>query len=619
MKKIINVGIVAHVDAGKTSLTESLYSRTHENYKQGSIKKGDTITDTLDLEKERGITIKTASVSLEWCQTKINLVDMPGHIEFYGEVVRSLNVIDIAVLVVSSLGELPTQTRKIFDTLQEAKIPTIFFLNKIDIETARPEYLISEIKNKLTSHLVLVESLFSQESRDTLIENSPYLLEKFMNDVLISEIELKNELNQRTLMNESYPLILGSAVTGEGIDTLLNLLGSFDLVDKSKDNLSAYLYKITFMNGQKQAYFRLLSGEISKNQTYLLNNQEEKKLPRFLVLQDNQFVEANSIQTGDIFMFPKCKELKIQDFLGEPLTNELSLPSPSLKITFQVGEEERMTLLDLLTELSEEDPLLDFSIDKETSEISMKIFGRVQREYLEETIRRRYSFKTLKLSLPTIVYKEIIEEIGIGTIDVDESLNPYWATMTLKVEPSNLSGIQFDSLVTTGYLKQSFQNAIKDSVFSSTKTGLYDFELTNVKVTLTDAEFFSPVSTPSEFRKLTPYALYKALLNSKTVIVEPVVEIDVSANKDYLGKAISELGKLEGNVLNVSEVEDEFNLIAKLPQSLFLIFEEKSNELFNGQAYIKNKIVSYQEVVDKSLYQQGKVDRIKSLLIKGKE
>ncbi|MEM5203098.1 GTP-binding protein, partial [Enterococcus faecalis] len=190
------------------------YSRTHENYKQGSIKKGDTITDTLDLEKERGITIKTASVSLEWCQTKINLVDMPGHIEFYGEVVRSLYVIDIAVLVVSSLGELPTQTRRIFDTLQEAKIPTIFFLNKIDIETARPEYLISEIKNKLTSHLVLVESLFSQESRDTLIENSPYLLEKFMNDVLISEIELKNELNQRTLMNESYPLILGSAVTG---------------------------------------------------------------------------------------------------------------------------------------------------------------------------------------------------------------------------------------------------------------------------------------------------------------------------------------------------------------------------------------------------------------------
>ena len=113
--------------------------------------------------------------------------------------------------------------------------------------------------------------------------------------------------------------------------------------------------------------------------------------------------------------------------------------------------------------------------------------------------------------------------------------------------------------MTTGYLKQSFQNAIRESVFESTETGIYDFELTNVKVTLTDAEFFSPVSTPSEFRKLTPYALYRGLLKAKTVIVEPVVEISVSANIEYLDKAISELGKLEGNILNVSEVGNEFN------------------------------------------------------------
>jgi ribosomal protection tetracycline resistance protein len=275
-----------------------------------------------------------------------------------------------------------------------------------------------------------------------------------------------------------------------------------------------------------------------------------------------------------------------------------------------------MALLDLLTELAEEDPLLDFVIDKENSEISMKIFGRVQREYIEETLRRRYPFKSLSLSLPTIVYKEVVKEIGEGTIEVDEDLKPYWATMTLKVESSDAAGIQFDSLVTTGYLKQSFQNAIRESVFESTKTGIYDFELTNVKVTLTDAEFFSPVSTPSEFRKLTPYALYRGLLKAKTLIVEPVVEISVSANIEYLGKAISELGKLEGNILNVSEVGNEFNLIAKLPQSLFLIFEENSNELFNGQAYIKNKIVSYEEVSDNALYNRGKVDRVKSLLIK---
>lgn len=616
MKKIINVGIVAHVDAGKTSLTESLYSKTHSNYKQGSIKKGDTITDTLELEKERGITIKTSSVSLEWNETKINLIDMPGHIEFYGEVVRSLNVIDVAVLVVSSLGELPTQTRRIFDTLQEAKIPTIFFLNKIDLETARPTHMISEIENKLSSQLVQLTFPFSQNSRDILIESSSELFDKFMLEEFITEEELVEQLNQLTIKNKCNPLILGSAVTGVGVESLLNVLSDFELENKGEGKLSAYLYKITFVNGQKQAFFRLLSGSLSKNQSYLLNNLEERKMPRFLILQDNEFVLGDTVQTGDIFMFPKARDLKIQDFLGEPLKNELTLPSPTLKIIFKINDEERMTLLDLLTELAEEDPLLDFVIDKENSEISMKIFGRVQREYIEETLHRRYPFKSLSLSLPTIVYKEVVTEVGEGTIEVDEDLNPYWATMTLKVEPSDVAGIQFDSLVTTGYLKQSFQNAIKESVFESTKTGIYDFELTNVKVTLTDAEFFSPVSTPSEFRKLTPYALYRGLLKAKTVIVEPVVEISVSANIEYLGKAISELGKLEGNILNVSEVGNEFNLIAKLPQSLFLIFEENSNELFNGQAYIKNKIVSYEEVPDNALYNRGKVDRVKSLLIK---
>ncbi|MBO0429773.1 TetM/TetW/TetO/TetS family tetracycline resistance ribosomal protection protein [Vagococcus fluvialis] len=616
MKKIINVGIVAHVDAGKTSLTESLYSKPHSNYKQGSIKKGDTITDTLELEKERGITIKTSSVSLEWNETKINLIDMPGHIEFYGEVVRSLNVIDVAVLVVSSLGELPTQTRRIFDTLQEAKIPTIFFLNKIDLETARPAHMISEIENKLSSQLVQVTFPFSQNSRDILIESSSELFDKFMLEEFITEEDLVEQLSHLTIKNKCYPLILGSAVTGVGVETLLNVLSDFELENKGEGKLSAYLYKITFVNGQKQAFFRLLSGSLSKNQSYLLNNLEERKMPRFLILQDNEFVLGDTVQTGDIFMFPKARDLKIQDFLGEPLKNELTLPSPTLKIIFKIKDEERMALLDLLTELAEEDPLLDFVIDKENSEISMKIFGRVQREYIEETLRRRYPFKSLSLSLPTIVYKEVVKEIGEGTIEVDEDLNPYWATMTLKVESSDAAGIQFDSLVTTGYLKQSFQNAIRESVFESTKTGIYDFELTNVKVTLTDAEFFSPVSTPSEFRKLTPYALYRGLLKAKTLIVEPVVEISVSANIEYLGKAISELGKLEGNILNVSEVGNEFNLIAKLPQSLFLIFEENSNELFNGQAYIKNKIVSYEEVSDNALYNRGKVDRVKSLLIK---
>lgn len=614
MKKIINVGIVAHVDAGKTSLTEKIYSKTHTLYEAGSIKKANTVTDTLELEKERGITIKSASVSLEWKESKINLIDMPGHIEFFGEVIRGLNIIDIAVLVVSSVGELPTQTRRIFDTLKEAKIPTIFFINKTDVSTAQPDYIMSEIINKLTKNLIDLTQP-KEEIVDKIIERDETLLERFINGNKISEEEIQVAYNKGILLGTILPTIRGSAVSGEGIEILLDSLNQIKLPSKEKE-LLAYLYKISFVNGQKQAFFKLIAGQINRYETYLLNGEDNIKMNRFFCLVDNQFVLSKTVSPNEIFMIPNEEQLKIGDWIGNRLPKEIPSPKPTLKITFEIEQKERLLLLDLLKEMTIEDPLLQMAIDPDTSEISVNIFGRVQKEYVEESLRRRYDFTTLSLSLPKVVYKEVVKEKGFGTIEVEEVLNPYWATMTLSIEANDNQGICFNSLVTTGYLKQSFQHAIETSVKESIKKGLYDYELINAVITLTDAEFFSPVSTPSEFRQLTPYALYKALLNAGTFIVEPILEIFLITDKQYLGKAISELSKLEATILQVNETNYEVEVKARLAQSDYLIFEEKLNDLFKGQAYLKEKVIDYQKVQNKELYQQGTVDRIKSLLIK---
>ncbi|MDT2833578.1 GTP-binding protein [Vagococcus carniphilus] len=614
MKKIINVGIVAHVDAGKTSLTEKLYSKTHTLYEAGSIKKANTVTDTLELEKERGITIKSASVSLEWKESKINLIDMPGHIEFFGEVIRGLNVIDVAVLVVSSVGELPTQTRRIFDTLKEAKIPTIFFINKTDVSTAQPDYIMSKIANKLTKNLIDLTQP-KEEIVDKIIERDETLLERFIDGNKISEEEIQVAYNKGVLLGNIFPTIHGSAISGEGIEVLLDSLNQIELPSKEKE-LLAYLYKISFVNGQKQAFFKLIAGQINRYETYLLNGEDTIKMSRFFCLEDNQFVLSDTVHPNEIFMIPNEEQLKIGDWIGKRPPKEITLPKPTLKITFEIEQKERLILLDLLKEMTIEDPLLQMAIDPDTSEISVNIFGRVQKEYVEESLRRRYDFTTLSLSLPKVVYKEVVKEKGYGTIEVDEALNPYWATMALSIEANDDQGIRFNSLVTTGYLKQSFQHAIETSVKESIKTGLYDYELINATITLTDAEFFSPVSTPSEFRQLTPYALYKALLNAGTFIVEPVLEIYLITDKQYLGKAISELSKLEAAILQVNETNSEVEVKARLAQSDYLVFEEKLNDLFKGQAYLKEKVIDYQKVQNQELYQQGTVDRIKSLLIK---
>lgn len=619
MEKMINVGIVAHVDAGKTSLTEKLYSMTHKSYQSGSIKQANTVTDTLEIEKERGITIKSASVSLEWEHSKINILDMPGHIEFYGEVIRSLNVIDVAILVVSSVGELPIQTRRIFDTLKEAGIPTVFFINKVDLETARVGYIKDEIRKKLTNKLLPIEATIDGETEDLIIEQTPKLFDQFVEGLAINSSQLEQAKNELFLNQKLFPILEGSAVSGQGVKKLLNYLTTIELILSNNRDNSAYLYKVAFDNGQKQAFFKLVSGKIIKHQSYVLNQLDTIKMNPLFVLKDNQLVPVNEIFAGDIFMIPNKKNLKIGDTIGIKKINEMTLPKPTLKIIFEVQIKERETLLKYLSEMYEEDPLIDFSIDEKTSEVSVKIFGQVQREYIEETLRRRYAFKSLVISQPKIMYKEQPKKIAYGCIEAFENLNPYWATMTLKVEPNQGKGIIFDSLVTTGYLKQAFQNAIKEAVFEEVEVGLYDYGMIDTTITLTDAEFFSPVSTPSEFRKLTPYALYKALLKSETYIMEPRIAIDLTTHHKYLGKAVSELGRLEAVIEEVTELEEEASVRAYLNQSAFLDFEEQLNELFSNQAYLKSRVIDYTEVLNQELYQKGKVDRIKALLNKEKK
>lgn len=614
MKKLLNIGIVAHVDAGKTSLTERLYSQTHEHYQGGSIKKANTITDTLELEKERGITIKSASVSLEWQETKINVIDMPGHVEFFGEVVRALDVIDLAILVVSSLGSLPTQTRRIFDTLQEAGIPTLFFINKTDLATANTESICLEIEQKLTSQLVSLP--MTSAARDKIIETDDVLLEQYLLEENVSEMQVKTSLTESVVQRKLFPIIYGSAVTGQGVTILLDYLAQFEYAKVTSEETSAYLYKIMFVDGQKQAFFKLISGKIHRYETYALNETDSLKLNRFFVLEDNQFVLSDTVEAGDIFMLTHEEQLRIGDTLGESYQPKIDLPEPTLRIIFSSSEDERMLLLDALKKLTIEDPLLDFQIDSRTSEVSVAIFGRVQKEYLEDTLRREYDFKTLAVSLPKIVYKEMVTTQGIGSIRVDDDVNSYWATMTLKVEPQIKNSSIFESLVPLGYLKRSFQNAIETSVLDALEAGLYDYEIINAKVTLTDAEFYSPVSTPSEFRKLTPYAFYKALLEAKTKIVEPIMALSLTCLSKDMGTAISELGKREATIGQVEELFGETTIEALMTQSNYLSFEENLDELFNGQGYVKGRVVAYQPVTGDKLYQQGSVDQTKALIIK---
>lgn len=617
MKKIINVGIVAHVDAGKTSLTESIYSLAHPDYQKGSIKKENMLTDTLDIEKERGITIKTNSISVDWQGTKINILDMPGHIEFFGEVIRSLSVVDIAILLVSSNDVLQPQTRRIFDVLSEAGIPAVIFVNKVDLLTANSKELIKEMSEKLSDRLVEMDKIEEIETKERIIENSESLLAQYLADHKIKTDRIAEALRHQFLERNMYPVFKGSAIKNLGVRGLLDFLTEASAVmNKASDVQSAVVYKVEFVRGRKQTYLNLLSGELSRGEYVKINEEMKLKINNLLCLKDNQFVEAAKVNSGDIFMLPDVEDLEIGDFINTLEEKTIPVQLPTLKTTFHIGEHERFILLNLLSNLCLEDPLLNLQIESKTNEISMMTYGTVQQEFIEDTLRQMYPFETLSLSLPQVLYKEKVKKMGWARIEIEEPINSYWAEIMLKVEGNEGLGIRYKSLVTTGYLKQSFQRAIEQGINQGIEMGLYGRALIDIDITLEDALFYSPVSTPSDFRKLAPYVLYKALLEAGTTIMEPNISFELFVPTIFLGKAVSEIGREDAEIQDIKELKDESVIKGEMNQSNFLKLESHMDELFSGKGYLKYQVSGYRPTMEKSVYQQIEVDQMKALLLK---
>lgn len=617
MKKIINVGIVAHVDVGKTSLTESVYSLSHQGYQKGSIKKENMLTDSLDIEKERGITIKTNSISLEWQEIKINVLDMPGHIEFFGEVIRSLSVIDIAILLVSSNDVLQPQTRRLFDLLSENDIPVVIFMNKIDLLTADSQKLMKEMSHKLSNKLIEMERIEEINIREKIIENNELLLEQYLSNHKIETSKIVKELKYQFLNHDIYPIFKGSAINDTGVKELLDFISELaSFMHEANDEQSAVVYKVEFVGEKKQVYLNLLSGKLSRGEYVKFNGGTKLKINNLLFLKDNRFVETDKINSGDIFMLPDTKNLKIGDAINTVERYPIPIQPPNLKTVFHIEEYERFILLRYLNRLNLEDPLLNLQIDATTNEISMMTYGRVQQEFIESTLRQMHRFKTLSLSLPQVLYKEKVRHTGWTRIEIEDSINPYWAEIALEVSNNKNLGVRYQSLVTTGYLKKAFQRAVKQGINQGVKKGLYGRPLVNIDVTLTDALFYSPVSTPSDFRKLAPYVLYKALLQVGTTIVEPNISFELFIPTEFLGKAVSEISREDGNIKNIQELEDESVLKGDINQSNFLKLESHIDELFNGKGYLKYQVSGYRPTIEKLVYQEVEVDQIKAMLQK---
>lgn len=636
--KIINIGILAHVDAGKTTLTESLLYTSGAILELGSVDKGTTRTDTMFLERQRGITIQAAVTSFNWNDYKINIVDTPGHIDFITEVYRSLSVLDGAILVISAKDGVQAQTRILFHALQKMNIPTIIFINKIDQYGINLNNIYQNIKEKLSNDIIVmqnvtltpeisIKNIVDLDEWDPVISKNDKLLEKYIAGEKLTIQELTQEEYRCVKKGSLFPIYHGSAKNNIGTQQLIEAISNLFCPEMNANDseLCGRVFKIEYTDHkQRLVYLRLYSGTLHLRDTIILPEKKKVKLTEIYIPSNGEMIQTEIVCSGDIFIIPN-NTLRLNDIIG----NEKILPCnvwddktvPILRTRIEpIKIEEREKLLDALTEIADTDPLLRYYVDTITHEIIISFLGTVQLEVICSLLTEKYHIN-IRIEDPTVIYLEKPLQKADYTIHIEVPPNPFWASIGLSITPLPIgSGIQYESKVSLGYLNQSFQNAVREGINYGLEQGLYGWEVTDCKICFEYGVYYSPVSTPSDFRFLAPIVLEQTLKKAGTQLLEPYLSFILFTPQGYLSRAYNDAQKHCAIIETSQSKNDEIIFTGHIPVRCINEYRNTLTIYTNGQAVFLTELKGYQiatcEPVIQSRRPNNRIDKVRHMFNK---
>lgn len=636
--KIINIGILAHVDAGKTTLTESLLYTSGAILELGSVDKGTTRTDTMFLERQRGITIQAAVTSFNWNDYKINIVDTPGHADFITEVYRSLSVLDGAILVISAKDGVQAQTRILFHALQKMNIPTIIFINKIDQYGINLNNIYQNIKEKLSNDIIVmqnvtltpeisIKNIIDLDEWDPVISKNDKLLKKYIAGEKLTIQELTQEEYRCVKKGSLFPIYHGSAKNNIGTQQLIEAISNLFCPEMNKNysELCGRVFKIEYTDHkQRLVYLRLYSGTLHLRDTIILPEKKKVKLTEIYIPSNGEMIQTEIVCSGDIFIIPN-NTLRLNDIIG----NEKILPCnvwndktvPILRTRIEpIKIEEREKLLDALTEIADTDPLLRYYVDTITHEIVISFLGTVQLEVICSLLIEKYHIN-IRIEDPTVIYLEKPLQKADYTIHIEVPPNPFWASIGLSITPLPIgSGIQYESKVSLGYLNQSFQNAVREGINYGLEQGLYGWEVTDCKICFEYGVYYSPVSTPSDFRFLAPIVLEQTLKKAGTQLLEPYLSFILFTPQGYFSRAYNDAQKHCAIIETSQSKNDEVIFTGHIPVRCINEYRNTLTLYTNGQAVFLTEFKDYQiatcEPVIQSRRPNNRIDKVRHMFNK---
>ncbi len=635
-QRTLNLGILAHVDAGKTTLTERLLYAAGVIDEIGSVDRGTTQTDSLALEKQRGITIRSAVVSFEIDDVTVNLIDTPGHPDFIAEVERVLSVLDGAVLVISAVEGVQPQTRLLMRALQRLRVPTLLFVNKIDRAGASDERVLQAIAERLTPAIVPVGSVRSLGTRaagftpwgeddavfrklleEALAERDDEILAAYVDGAVVPYRRLRELLAAQTGNALLHPVFFGSAITGAGVEALMT--GVAELLPASDEDaggpVSGTVFKIDRgPTGEKIAYVRMFSGTVHTRDRVRFGHDLEDKVTAIGVVERGSVEQRASVSAGEIATLRGLGEVRIGDAIGTPRSGRVHrFPPPAFEtvvVPRSPTDKERLRVA--LAQLAEQDPLIDVRQDDRRQEISVSLYGEVQKEVVQATLQSDFGLD-VTFRETTLICVERPRGTGEAVEILHAESNPFAATIGLRVDPAPVdTGIDFrlevDFRVVPLYVYKTlerFAESMGRYVRTTLQEGLYGWQVTDCTVAMTRCTYQSPdgppatrgpLSTAADFRKLTPLVLMRALEQAGTVVCEPALRVKLETPTGTIGAVLALLARL-GAVAEAPSLRAELSTIETvLPAARVQQLQRQLPALTAGEAVVESDFAGYAPV-----------------------
>ena len=550
-KKYFNLGILAHVDAGKTTLTEALLYESGARRVLGRVDHRDSFLDTHDLERQRGITIFSKQAILETENRIITIIDTPGHADFSAEAERVMPILDCAVLVISGTDGVQAHTLTLWRLLERYHVPLFLFINKMDLPGKSRQELLKQLQERLDPGCVDFGDMDAVFEQAALCDES--LLEQFLADGTVAEESLQRLICQRKL----FPCCFGAGLKLEGVEELLSVLDRFAPVPVYPESFSGQVYKISRdSQGNRLTWVKITGGSLKVRSTI-----GEEKVQQLRLYSGEKFTVAEEVYAGQVCCITGLSNTYIGQGLGMAATADAPIIEPVMTYRMVLPKgADPVVILQKLRQLEEEDPQLQIAWDNQ--QISVRIMGKVQLEILQSLIAARFGLE-VSFDAGQIFYKETIANTveGIGHF---EPLRHY-AEVHLLLEPlPRGSGLVFDTVCPTDILDSNFQNLVLTHLAEKTHIGVkVGGPITDMKISLLVGKAHVKHTEGGDFRQATYRGLRQGLMQAESVVLEPWYEFTLHVPTAQIGRAITDIRGMGGN-FDAPETVGDFSVLTGL-------------------------------------------------------